>query len=281
MYAENTGTNIRNLVIIDFAGTLSLDTVLFSRDEMISRALDESGLTKLGVTDPGIFWNEVIGPTWEQGSTTNKGYVDILSRQIKEKISDPEKSQSDPVIKEAVSKFTQKYFAHSQIDPNWKPVFDYLINNNKAQVVVATDHYTEATNHIASELEKMGFKANPVYRETVKQKINIANSADLGFNKSAPLFWSALRKSLESTRFNWIIIIDDFGFNEQEEKIYGGKDKAHSRRDKTIAILKNVFQGELASFPFFLEYEGNSIVSLKHDYRRLIEQAHTFIKKHL
>jgi len=263
----------QSLAIFDFAGTLSLDTVLFSRDEMISRALKESGLADLGVADPGAFWTDVVGPTWGQGSTTGTGYVNILSSQIKDKFSDPEKPLSYPETKEAVSKFTRLYFTHSRVDPKWQSTFDYLSDSNNARVAIATDHYAEATDHIKKELEKMGHAAN--------QKISIANSADLGYHKSTPDFWYALQKTLGSISFNNILLVDDFGHNEQEQDLYGGKDKALARRDKTTAILKEVFQTNLYSFPFFLENPDSDAESVKQDFHRLIEQAHAFIEKHI
>ncbi|MFO7952907.1 MAG: hypothetical protein R6U91_08935 [Bacillota bacterium] len=283
MFSGSTGkhNHKQDLVIFDFAGTLSLDTVLFSRNEVISRALEESGLAELGVTDPGTFWSEVVGPTWEKGSTTDTGYVNILSRQIKTKFSNPEKPLSYSQVQEAAAKFTENYFAHSQIDPKWKSTFDYLSGINKARVIIATDHYAEATKHIANELKKLGFAANPVSRAPKNQKINIANSADLGFNKSTSEFWSTLHKALGTMPYNNILLIDDFGFNEQEEDVYGGKNKALSRRDKTTAILKEIFQTGHYTFPFFLERSGTDSEALKQNYHRLIEQAHAFIKKHI
>lgn len=66
------------LVMLDFSGTLSIETVRFGQPENLECALLDSGLWALGVDSLKIFWEEIVSPTWERGSTTQIGYVQLL-----------------------------------------------------------------------------------------------------------------------------------------------------------------------------------------------------------
>ncbi|MBE0555684.1 MAG: hypothetical protein IH628_00495, partial [Proteobacteria bacterium] len=58
------------VLIFDYSGTLSLEMPRFARAENLRRALAETGLAAVGVTGPEIFWDEIVNPTWVEGSTT-------------------------------------------------------------------------------------------------------------------------------------------------------------------------------------------------------------------
>ena len=269
----------KTLIILDFAGTLSIDTVLFAREESLTGALAESGLAAMGIKDPETFFKELIAPTWEEGSTTTAGYANILSSQIKKIFAGSENCPPESQIRETAAIFTRSYFASSGIDPHWQPVLDYLGSKNNVDTVIASDHYAEATGHILKELADMGIEAVPAGKTQAKgSRIIIANSADLGFHKSTREFWTTLERSLGSPRYNQILLIDDFGFNEQEQDLYGGKKKALTRREQIIAMLKEIFSAKLNVFPFFLEDPTGEERLIKNNYRSLIEQAGTYIK---
>ena len=70
-----------SLVIFDYSGTLSLEAPCFGRPENLGPALAESGLSGLGVS-PENFWERIVNPTWEEGSTTAIGYQRLLAARI-------------------------------------------------------------------------------------------------------------------------------------------------------------------------------------------------------
>ena len=74
--------NTINILLFDFSGTLSLEAVEFSRPENLVQALKGSGLAALGVTSTIFFWDEIVYPTWIEGSTTARGYQAVLVDRI-------------------------------------------------------------------------------------------------------------------------------------------------------------------------------------------------------
>ncbi len=269
-----------NLVIIDFSGTLSLGAVMFSRAGKLMQALQESGLTELGIKNPDLFWNELIGPTWEEGSTTAQGYVNTLTERLRELTAKQPEPSSISRARSTVSRFADAYLAHSRIDSRWKPALGFLKNRDSTDTVVATDHYAEATAHIVNELAALGFAARSIGQNPREGEIAVANSADLGFHKSKKEFWSVLKSALGDKRYNRVLLIDDFGYNEQEEEVYGDKPKVMARREDSAGMLKAVFQAELYIFSFFLKDPRAQTEDLEKVYGSLIEQAYAFLQKH-
>ncbi len=62
-----------DLIVFDFSGTLSLTAVEFGKSEKLVPVLEKSGLVKLGVASEAFFWDEIVYPTWVEGSTTGRG----------------------------------------------------------------------------------------------------------------------------------------------------------------------------------------------------------------
>ncbi len=268
------------LVIFDFSGTLSLGAVLFGKNKTIRQALNNSGLANMGITDPKTLWNELVEPTWEEGSTTQRGYVEVLTEQVERYLS---KNGHEPVpgkIREAVSHFVNAYFSYSLVDPRWAPALEFLNSRKDTDTTIATDHYAEATGHIINELFKIDLKAAPLDQALRQERFFVATSADLGCHKSTKEFWDILGAFLGPGLYKQILLIDDFGFNEQED-FYGGKTKALDRREKVSATLKEVFQTPLHTFPFFLEHSHKNSEGLSQSYLKLIEKAHLFLKDHI
>ncbi len=270
----------RNLVIFDYSGTLSLGAVLFGKDKTISQALKNSGLAALGVQKPEVFWTELVEPTWEEGSTTKKGYTTVLTDRAAKLLDSGESKPDRTRIREAVSHFVDAYLSYSLIDPRWEPALQFLNSRSDTDIVIATDHYAETTEHIINELYKIGIKAAPLDRALRQEKFFIANSADLACHKSNPKFWYTLKDFLGPGHYNQILLLDDFGFNEQED-FYGGKTKALKRREMVTATIKEIFAAELKTFSFFLEHSHQDGEGLSRAYLELIENARSFLETHI
>ncbi|MBZ0285030.1 MAG: hypothetical protein K8L97_30120 [Anaerolineae bacterium] len=67
-----------NLVVLDYSGTLSIDITMFGRTDILIKALKRSGLWNLGVENEGIFWGQIVNPTWTEGSLTQIGYKALI-----------------------------------------------------------------------------------------------------------------------------------------------------------------------------------------------------------
>ena len=278
------------LVIFDYSGTLSLEAPRFGRPANLVRALAESGLFSLGVTTPEIFWEEIVGPTWIEGSTTAIGYKRIMAERIAALGLAPGATGAE--ITAAASRFVDRYLDHSRMDPHWRPLLEKLTGYPGAAVVIATDHYAEATETIIRYLHswdiparKTGEEAEPRFpagngrrslfgqRHTTTDEKGgtapdssvknrepsplfpffVANSADIGFWKADRRFWEVLKSrfSLETVRS--VLIIDDFGFNEEQGDSYGEWARIGARQEKTFTVLGEVFQAGVEVIPFFLK----------------------------
>lgn len=244
------------LVIFDYSGTLSLEAPRFGQPANLVRALAESGLFSLGVTTPEIFWEEIVGPTWIEGSTTAIGYKRVMAERIAALGLAPGATGAE--ITAAASRFVDRYLDHSRIDPHWRPLLEKLAGYPGAAVVIATDHYAEATETIIRYLHswdipawKAGEEAEP--RLSPLFLFSVANSADIGFWKADRRFWEVLKSrfSLETVRS--VLIIDDFGFNEDQGDSYGEWARIEARQEKTFTVLGEVFQAGVEVIPFFLK----------------------------
>jgi hypothetical protein len=240
------------LVIFDYSGTLSPESPRFARPENLLRALEESGLFSVGVTTPEIFWEEIVGPTWIEGSTTATGYKQVMAKRIEALGLAPGATETE--IAAASSLFVDRFLAHSRIDPHWRSLFEMLTGCPVAAVIIATDHYAELTGTILRYLgawdipaQKAGEMTGPCF------PILVANSADIGFWKADRRFWEALAPQYPPETVRSVLIIDDFGFNEAEGDIYKERSGIERRRIKTAATLGEVFQAGVEVIPFFLD----------------------------
>ena len=268
------------LVVIDFSGTLSLGAVLFGKEKPIRQALKNSGFEALGIDRSETFWNELVIPTWEEGSTTSKGYARALAERAGQFLRSGSSEPGLEAINLAAAHFVNAYFSHSLIDPRWEPSFQFLNNRKDTDTVIATDHYAEATGHIIKEIHKMGLKAASLEKALRQEKFFIANSADLGCYKTSQEFWNKLNQFLDQSCYKQILLIDDFGFNEQED-FYGGKTRALKRQQEICSLLERTFRKSPITFPFFLEQGNVKGNNISKPYLDLIEKAHLFLKNHL
>lgn len=144
--------------------------------------------------------------------------------------------------------------------------------------LVATDHYAEATDHITACLSALGVNAYPA-RSPESGAVLVANSADLGSPKADRAFWTALREAWGGLSFAALLVVDDFGRNEQPRDAYGEDTKVFARRDLTLRILEEVFLLPPEIFPFFLARSALAAggEDLRREYRNLVRRAEEFI----
>ena len=246
------------MVIFDYSGTLSLEAPRFGRPENLVRALEENGLAALGVATPESFWENIVNPTWIEGSTTAIGYTRIMAERIAALRLAPAAPISE--METAASRFVAAYLAASRIDIRWRPVLARLSQHPATLTVIATDHYAEATGKITGYLNSWGITGRKI--EAVEESPSpsasgffVANSADLGVWKADRRFWEILRSRLPLAAVRRILLIDDFGINEEAGDSYGAQAKVLARQEKTIVNLKETFQAMVEVAPFYLPGE--------------------------
>lgn len=245
------------LVIFDYSGTLSLEAPRFARPENLVSALAESGLARLGVATPETFWGEIVGPTWDAGSMTAIGYKRIVAQRIEALGLASDFTRTE--ITASSSRFVDQYLAQSRIDSHWHPLLDHLTNDPGVCIVVATDHYAEATETLIRHLQSWNIQAQEVTKAAKTPEPSaahpslIANSADIGFWKSQRQFWETVKLHLPVTAIRSILIIDDFGFNEEQGDSRAEQARVEARQNQATESIEEVFQTSLTIIPFFLK----------------------------
>jgi hypothetical protein len=241
------------LIIFDHSGTLSPGGAEFARPERLLEELKISGLHELGIETPELFWEHVVNPTWEEGSTTPIGYKKIICRQVARLFPGTGASPSEDRVLRAVSLFVDRYLEHSRIDEAWRPLLQTLSRRASAGLVIATDHYAEATGAILEFLRVWQIPAVSVTASSGQNgPVLVANSADLGVHKADRRFWEAVRNRLSPAHPGKVLLVDDFGANEQESDAYAGLQRVEKRRRQTVALLKDVFGGDVQDIFFRL-----------------------------
>lgn len=244
------------LIIFDYSGTLSRDAALFSRPGDLMKRLEESGLTDIGIDNPTMFWEEIVNPTWNEGSTTSTGYKKVMEKRLRTLLDQKMSIVSCVRISDAVSSFVDSYFDHSRIDRRWETTLRRLQENPFIRTVIATDHYAEATGYIIKffhELKIHVTAAKEAFANPQKAAFIVANSADIGVHKADPRFWKIIKSGLNMAVTPRILIVDDFGSNEQKGDSYGKRSDVEARREKTVRMLEAGFQAEVQVIPFMIE----------------------------
>lgn len=247
--------NTTNLILFDFSGTLSLGSVEFGKAENLVPALKRSGLYDLGITSESFFWKEIVYPTWVEGSTTARGYQAVLVDRIKALgLHVPGDLQPFLSIQKAVSLLLDLYFDQCRIDGRWRILLEDLRDNPSVQVVIATDHYAEATPLIVRRLADWHIEARALMAAVVghKKTFLIANSADLGVHKANVLFWRHIQAKLPGNRRCRVLLIDDFGANEDSSDPYGDPGRVLERQEETGRVLRAVFPDGVDIHPFIV-----------------------------
>lgn len=255
-----------------------MGAVLFGEDETLVRELKRSGLWQIGLNSLEMFWKDVIAPTWQQGGTTAIGYKNLLTARLS---TIYHSSQKD--IARCVAVFADRYFNSSSIHPAWIPLLHDLASQPGTLVIIATDHYAEATCQILNQLEESGIpgvSASQVGHKFEGDSIIVANSADLGYLKSTPEFWQSVRESLALEALSQILVIDDFGGNESMQDSYADAEKITAREHSTSKVLSEVFNCPVQTFPFLLQNKNSAeLEALMNQYQEIIQKAEAFIKE--
>lgn len=244
----------RSLVILDFSGTLSTAAPQFGRPGHLESELAKSGLEALGIGDAGTFWNEIVGPTWEEGSTTTLGYAALMADRVGKWRAERGGGTDDAAVRRAADLFVGRYLAYSAIDARWEPVLKELETAPAVLTVIATDHYAEATDVLLSRLQHMNIRGmawGGLKGKEARKGIIIANSADLGFHKSDRPFWEALKAHISAEGIRRVLIVDDFGANEQTSDAYGAPARIAARRRSTLHMLEEVFEAPVEAIDFY------------------------------
>ncbi len=243
------------MIIFDYSGTLSLEAPLFAGPDSLMKHIEETGLRNFGIDSPHVFWDKIVNPTWVEGSTTAAGYKKVLFDRI---VATLHPDLSIPLrtrLADAVAAFVDRYLSRSRIDARWEPVLCRINAAPSVRAVIATDHYAEATGAIIKFLGDWQIKAvtatvaasNPQAASFV-----VANSADMGVHKADPQFWQIIKANLPLNAIGQILIIDDFGYNEQDADGYGDRHKVPERMKTTITTLETVFSAAIEVFPVMI-----------------------------
>ena len=243
-----------NWILLDYSGTLSLEAPLFGRPDRLLQELKRSGLYRLGVTSLDVFWNRIVNPTWTEGSTTAAGYRGVLEKAVRA-LGAATLSEVDEVsVAAAVSSFVLSYFEHSPIDRRWRPHLLRWSGKPSVALAIVTDHYAEATPAIIGHLRELNIEAccaGDMTTDTLPAgTFVVANSADLGVHKVHPYFWQALGKQAGLNTARMILLVDDFGANEQGADTYGGRQQVEARRRTSQDLLRTAYQASIEVIPF-------------------------------
>jgi hypothetical protein len=243
------------MIIFDYSGTLSLEAPLFAAPDSLMKHLEATGLRDFGIDSPRIFWEQLVNPTWVAGSTTNAGYKKVLLDRIIAVLHPDMSIHRRATLAGAVSAFVDRYLSHSRIDARWEPVLHSINAAPSLRTVIATDHYAEATSAIIRFLGKWQIGAATATEAVLNPQAAsfiVANSADLGVHKDDRRFWQILKENLRLDAERRILIIDDFGYNEQSADVYSNQHKVDARMKETVLTLEAVFPAAVEVFPFMV-----------------------------
>ncbi|MCG8480945.1 MAG: hypothetical protein MI724_17765 [Spirochaetales bacterium] len=245
----------RTLAVFDYSGTLSRDAARFATLKNLRRALQRSGLAELGVSEPAVFWEQIVNPTWRAGSTTSIGYVELIVERLTELSGRSSTSIDVDTFRTAGERFVTSYLEESSLYRRWRPLLGTLLKTRNTVVLVATDHYAEATPAILDHLRRAGIAGYRVGAAPTVGDIGVANSADLGATKSHVDFWRKAVEGCSARNPERVILIDDFGCNEDVADAYTAE--ADRRRDATAAALAHAVGCDPLVVPFRPRYSSH------------------------
>lgn len=281
------------LVIFDYSGTLSLAAPRFGRPESLAQALAETGLAALGVATPDAYWDKIVNPTWTEGSTTRTGYTTLLARRIAAIGLAPGVPEEEieaaaarfverylahsgidlrwrPLLSnlsgrpDAVTIIATDHYAEAteaiigflrdwdipacRVGETgaWPDLLRTAAAEIQGQPPRGPNQNNEGTEPLLSSSLKRG-KTEPL------SPFIVANSAELGAWKGDRRFWEDVKKTLSLGVPRRMILVDDFGFNEETGDIYGERAAIRLRRERTTAVLQKAFQIRAEVIPFYLE----------------------------
>ncbi|HEX6255934.1 MAG TPA: hypothetical protein VFZ70_09005 [Euzebyales bacterium] len=236
------------LAVLDFSGTLSPGAAGFAADDRIAAELRRSGLAALGFADPADFWHVLVNPTWERGSTSRIGYVTVLTDAAAAHLGRRGDGVDRVAIARAVRRFADRYLTASAIAHPWHRWLRQLDALTDVRVVVATDHYAEATDRIVDELSAAGVTASSIAataHDDGGTTTLVANSADLGHHKQDRHFWEIVARTVGPVCR--LAVADDFGAAEPGADAYAQDERVGQRRATTTALLAAVFDADVTT----------------------------------
>jgi hypothetical protein len=261
------------LIIFDYSGTLSLEAVRFGTTDRLMAGLTRSGLAAMGIDTAQAYWQEIVTPTWQEASTTPRGFAAVMTERIQDLAP---KGVSTAAIRKAAQGFVGAYIQTAGIDPRWAPALTAVQSQKDTVAVVATDHYPEATTGIIDHLGGMGITALAARTMTEPHgpsSFIVANSADIGYHKADLLFWQALGIQSGPTAFEHILVIDDFGANETNQSDYAGPEAVSRRKKVTLAVIRKALSAPVTTLPFVIE----STDRVHEGFGRCIDEANRVI----
>ena len=268
---------LKNLIIFDYSGTISLKSVLFSSNESILQALHKSGLDKFGVCSPKVFWNRIVNPTWKKGSLTPIGYTSVIQSAVKEWMLKDSIFYSEEGLQKSAESFVHEYLENSQPDSRWGGILEALMQREDCFILIATDHYAEATQYFQDHFARIGIKMEVVQPSSCykpsKAALFLANSADLGYHKNDPEYWYIIKQFLSPHKVGKVILVDDFGYNEHVDDAYAELQKVEKRQKQTADILSNTFDCEIVVLPFLLPRMKDSSIGKFEHFQVLIQKT--------
>ncbi len=266
-------------VIFDYSGTLSLGAVAFGRPANLTEQFTRTGLARFGVDRPEIFWEKIVYPTWHIGSTSPVTYKTLLIRQIAalNPGMDRNRKRYRDLVR-AVHRFAGNYLTAAAIDPGWSAVLHRLHRQSATRVLIATDHYLEATSHIIAHLAALRIRACPLGRIDATSKFLIANSAQLRHHKNTANFWRQIAHNLSFSDTDRVLLIDDFGSNEQTADRYAEPAVVTKRRATTIRAMRKTLGVPIQVHPFYVD-AAITTPQYPHAVRQQIRHAITVINR--
>jgi len=269
------------MILFDYSGTLSLEAPLFADPDFLMQQFEECGLRAFGIDSPHVFWDKIVNPTWVEGSTTTAGYKKVLLDRIIATLHPDLSVRRRFTLADAVAAFVDRYLSRSRIDARWEPVLRRINADPSVKAVIATDHYAEATGAIINFLGKWKIKATSLIDAALDPETAsfvVANSADIGVHKDDPQFWQFFKTNLRLNAVGQILIIDDFGYNEQDADDYGERHKVQERMKTTVKTLDTVFSAVIEVFPVMI---GTDVGGLDIRLDNLFEKVTTVIDRFL
>ncbi|ADN01592.1 hypothetical protein [Spirochaeta thermophila] len=229
------------LVILDYSGTVSLESVRFGTEERLRKALEESGLAALEVT-PSFLWKQVIETFWDRASKGGITYVESIVRALGTVCEAPEAQRE-----QAARAFVRSYLRASTVDPVWARFL--RIAGPHLPILIATDHYLEAEQAILAHLEDEGIAARPW--PDASEGCMVACSARIGARKEETTFWEEVRRAYGSHP-RVIHLVDDFGANEAPARRHPLTRRLQGRIERISTALLPLEAREVTIHPFVL-----------------------------
>jgi hypothetical protein len=186
-----------------------------------------------------------------------------MSKRLKELTGLPGSGDpqfADHALQRAVAGFVDSYLDSSRMEASWRPLLEKLLHRQDVCTVIATDHYAEATPAIIGFLTGWDLPALPAQEAFGYPRaavLIVANSADLGAHKASPCFWQKIKSGLDLQNLQGVLLLDDFGYNEQAGDDYGEEKRVEKRLEQTARLLRDVFGVAPGIVRFFLEKEND------------------------